>query len=309
MSTTSLPKHDLAGKRIVVAGGGLAGLAFAIALDQFWPDGHPKPEVVLYERSARELDREREGYTMSIKAESGLKALKEVGLLEKALSNSTTGHNGVDSVPTLWNSNWQPILDLSARKNPTKASNNIPPAGIRLVRYVLRDMLLNAVPSSTKIHWSKGCSKASLLDTGKVHLTFSDASTSTCDLLIAADGAKSAIRSSLLPDQTLEYAGVVAYMGTSRFAHGKPAPLSQGKWGMNLSSAGVPFLTFPVDAETMVWGLTYRSEKPRERIRGAEAIERREEILEEVRRRGAHLGGPFREIVEATDAKTLQVFK
>ena len=303
-------KHHLTGKRIIVTGAGLAALAFASALDPFWPDGYPKPELVLYERSSRDLDREREGYTMSIKPDSGLKALRELGLLEKALSQSTVGHNGIETTPTIWNSEWQPLLDLNARKKkPSQASGAIPPTGIRLVRYILRDLLLAAVPSHTTIHWGNGCTKAQLLPNGRVRITLSDASTSDCDLLIAADGANSTVRSSLLPTQSLDYAGVVCCMGTSRFPPGeKPAPNAQGKWGINLSSSGVPFLTFPVDDATTVWALSYRSAQPRERIRGTEALHYRQEIIDEVCQRGSHLQNPFQEIVEATDPRTLQIF-
>ena len=90
---------------------------------------------------------------MSIKPDSGLKALRELGLLEKALSQSTVGHNGIETTPTIWNSEWQPLLDLNARKKkPSQASDAIPPTGIRLVRYILRDLLLTAVSPHTTIH-------------------------------------------------------------------------------------------------------------------------------------------------------------
>jgi 2-polyprenyl-6-methoxyphenol hydroxylase-like FAD-dependent oxidoreductase len=303
-------KHHLAGKRIIITGAGLSALAFATALDQFWPAGHPKPELVLYERSSRELDREREGYTMSIKPDSGLAVLKELGLLEKALSHSTVGHNGIETAPTIWDTEWQPLLDLNARKKkPSQTRDTIPPTGIRLVRHVLRDILLTAVPSHTTIYWGKACSKAHLLPNGRVRITLADASTTECDLLIAADGANSTVRASLLPAQSPAYAGVVCCMGTSRFPPGgKPSPHLKGKWGINLSSKGVPFLTFPVDDATTVWALSYRSAQPRARIRGTEALHRRQELLDEVRQRGSHLQNPFHEIVEATDPRTLQVF-
>jgi 2-polyprenyl-6-methoxyphenol hydroxylase-like FAD-dependent oxidoreductase len=98
-------------------------------------------------------------------------------------------------------------------------------------------------------------------------------------------------------------------MGTSRFPPGgKPSPHLKGKWGINLSSKGVPFLTFPVDDATTVWALSYRSAQPRARIRGTEALHRRQELLDEVRQQGSHLQNPFHEIVEATDPRTLQVF-
>jgi 2-polyprenyl-6-methoxyphenol hydroxylase-like FAD-dependent oxidoreductase len=68
--------HELAGKHVIVIGVGLAGLAFAHALDRHWPREYTKPRISIYERPSKTLDRKREGYTMSIKPESELEALK-----------------------------------------------------------------------------------------------------------------------------------------------------------------------------------------------------------------------------------------
>ena len=54
--------------------------------------------------------------------------------------------------------------------------------------------------------------------------------------------------------------------------------------------------------------MSYTPEYPRDRIRGQEAIERRREILDEVRERGKMFHEPFGQFVEATDPQTLQVF-
>lgn len=304
MSIETTQKHELAGKRIIVAGAGLAGMAFAIAMHQSWPCEHPKPEIVLYERSSKSLKPGREGYTMSIKKESGLYALDCIGLLEAALSSSTVGTNGIQQRPTVWTKGWRPMLDL---KDPPKTQERIPSTGIRIVRHVLRQILLDSLPSDTQVHWEKGCDSVDFMEGGKVRVNLSDCSMDHCDLLIAADGANSAIRTALLPDDTLEYAGAICFQGTSRFPSGKPGLLAK-KWGINISGSGVAFLAFPVDSTTGPWALTYTSNEPRERIRGKEAIERKRELLDEVRQRGKMFGEPFGQFIEATDPETLQVF-
>jgi 2-polyprenyl-6-methoxyphenol hydroxylase-like FAD-dependent oxidoreductase len=307
MSTTIPEKHDLAGKRIIIIGAGLAGLAFACALDRFWPQGYSKPRVSIYERSSKTLDRKREGYTMSIKPEPGLEALKQLGLLEEALRNSTVGTHETKPLPTFWTKDWQSLLDMNMRVASEDSSTGIPSTGIRLVRHVLRDLLLDSVPKNTQINWTTTCDSARTLDSGGVQVELDDGSTEECDFLVAADGANSSVRSALLPDQRLDYAGAVCFMGTSRFPAGKP-DLLKHKWGINISGQGVPFLTFPVDNSTLVWAFSYRSKQPRARVRGDEAVQCRREILDEVRERGNMFREPFGQVVEATDPLTLQIF-
>lgn len=307
MSSPNIHKHELAGKRIIVTGAGLAGLAFASALERYWPQEHPKPQLVIYERSARALNQQHQGYTMNLKPEAGLHAMKELGLIDATLQASTVGINGTQPLPTFWTKEWKPFLDTNTPAKMQKFENDPGNSTIRIVRYVLRDILLANVPSNTTIHWEKGCTSALDLSNGKVQVTLSDGSTDSADLLIAADGANSAVRSAILPSESLQYAGAICIMGTSRFPSGKPDILSK-KWGMTFSGTGTQFLNFPVDENTGVWGLTYRSDQPRERIKGDEALARNDEIMQEVRQRGAIYHEPFSQFIDATDPMTLQVF-
>jgi 2-polyprenyl-6-methoxyphenol hydroxylase-like FAD-dependent oxidoreductase len=304
MSTTPLQKHDLAGKRIIVTGAGLAGMAFARAMHQNWPSEHPKPEIVIYERSSKVLKPGHEGYTMSIKKESGLHALDRIGLLDAALSSSTVGSNGIQQLPTIWANDWRPMLEI---KDPPPTQDHIPKSGIRIVRHVLRQILVDGLPSDTNVHWGKGCDSVDIIKDGRVRVNLSDGSSDECDLLVAADGVNSNVRSALLPEDALNYAGAICWQGTSRFPSGKPALLAK-KWGINISGSGVAFLNFPVDDTTSPWALTYKSDQPRERIRGKEAVERKQELLNEVQQRGKMFHDPFVEFIEATDPETLQVF-
>lgn len=304
MSFTNMDKRDLAGKRIIVSGAGLAGMAFARALERSWPQEHPKPELVMYERSAKILPADRQGYTMGIKKDFGLKALDALGLLDIALANSTVGANGTQQLPTLWDKNWHQLLD----PNPSmKHSERIPSYGIRLARHALRQMLLDALPEGTNVHWEKGIDSVEIIDGGRARVKLSDGSTDECDLLVAADGASSKVRSSLMPEIKLDYVGAIIIQGTSRFPAGKPSPVDR-KWGITMSGAGVAFLNFPFDSQSSVWGLTYTSDKPRERIRGKEAVDRQQEIFDEIRQKGKMFQEPFKQFIDATDPASLQIF-
>jgi len=241
---------------------------------------------------------------MSIKKESGLHALDRIGLLDAALSASTVGSNGIQQLPTIWANDWRPMLDF---KDSPPTQDRIPASGIRIVRHVLRQILVDGLPSDTKVHWEKGCDSVDIVEGGKVRVNLSDGSSDECDLLIAADGVNSNVRSALLPDDVLNYAGAICWQGTSKFPSGKPGLLEK-KWGINISGAGVAFLNFPVDDTTSPWALTYKSDQPRERIRGKEAVDRKQELLAEVQQRGKMFREPFGKFIEATDPETLQVF-
>jgi 2-polyprenyl-6-methoxyphenol hydroxylase-like FAD-dependent oxidoreductase len=307
MPLTTPGDHELAGKRVIIIGAGLAGLTFAHALDRYWPREYTKPRISIYERSSKTLDRKREGYTMSIKPESGLGALKQLGLLEDALRNSTVGTGDTQPLPIFWTKDWQSMLDMNPHTSSESAGNSIPSTGIRLVRHVLRDLLLDSVPKDIPIRWGTACDSVRILDGGGVQVGLADGSTEECDFLVAADGANSIFRSTLLPDKKLAYAGAVCFMGTSRFPAGKP-DLLKYKWDMNISGRGIRFLIFPVDSSRVVWALSYKSKLLRERVRGNEAMQRQQEVINEVRQRGKPLHEPFDQIIEATDPLTLQVF-
>ena len=57
-----------------------------------------------------------------------------------------------------------------------------------MIRHVLRDMLIDALPTDMHINWDDGCTAARILPKKKVQVDLEDRSTDICDFLIADDG-------------------------------------------------------------------------------------------------------------------------
>src|SRR5271168_3876188 len=104
MANTTTPNSAfLAGKKIIIAGAGISGLSFAIALHKFWLSQDPSIppfSITFYERDSAIPGPDREGYSLSIRSDGqsgGMKTLKNLGLVDLLLSRSITGVQGAAS--------------------------------------------------------------------------------------------------------------------------------------------------------------------------------------------------------------------
>ncbi|KAL2196682.1 hypothetical protein P885DRAFT_36866 [Corynascus similis CBS 632.67] len=300
--STSL--HFLSGRHIVVAGAGMAGLSFAVALHKLWPIDVPPPQLTIFERDVKQDSEGRVGYSLSLAGADdtgGLVALRDLGLLDEILSYAISGvdKNGAFK---LWDADWSQILSVRLRP-----ASGLPTAGIRIARKHLRQTLLEAV--ADEIQWGKACVSATKLESGKmlVQVAASNGSQETtveCDLLVVADGASSKIRAALRPDDVLQYAGAVQIAGIAHFPEGIPTPLNDN-WGQQVSGGhGVSCFYSPVDQHKVVWALSFREPTPRQAISAPASEQIARSLLNEVLARGHMLGQLFRTIVgSATDPK------
>jgi 2-polyprenyl-6-methoxyphenol hydroxylase-like FAD-dependent oxidoreductase len=299
--------HWLSGKHILVAGGGIAGLAFVRFLDRTWPVDVERPRVTLYEKREQKVSPEREGYSMSIRSDAmsgGMQALQKLCLLNETLAASITGRNGGRGSMYLWDVDWQPILKF---KQPATPPDGLPANSMRIARYILRQNLIDGLPSSCDAHWNISCESAEQLDDGKMRVTLSDGSTTDCDFLVAADGANSMIRASIRPSDKLQFAGAVSISANAKFPDGLPDLIKENH-GMVLGGGGSTVFVSPIDEHSAIWSVSFREPKPREPLRGDESIRAKDEILSEARERGKAFIEPFRTLMAATDPKTLHVF-
>ena len=302
-----------AGKKIIVAGAGISGLAFVVALRKQWLSLSPSltpPTITIYERDLKEFGIGREGYSISIRSDghaAGMQALQKLGLIETMLAQSITGLQENPGTFCLWDKDWKEIL--RAKASPPAATINSPALqtpSMRIARGVLRRILIEAVPESDQIHWGTICTGATKLTNGRIGVQLGNGRMKECDLLVAADGSKSKLRSSIRPEDTLRFAGAIGIMGSSRFEEKVPPPANRD-WGMYLSGTGAGLFVSPVDEHRAGWAVSYLSSGPREIPKPPFSKEQIDKILEEARERGKDFAEPFPTLLKATDPRTLGI--
>ncbi|EGO26930.1 hypothetical protein SERLADRAFT_414770 [Serpula lacrymans var. lacrymans S7.9] len=174
-----MPNHKF---RVAICGGGIGGLTLAVALAK-----HHDIDVVIYE-AAKRLTEIGAGVGLWPRAWKILKALGLDGDLAAASLDPPT-----EDLVTAFQyrksdrPNGLHFYDLHTQGNLLKFH-----------RADFQGVLLKHLPPSSHTHCSKRLESYSQSIAGPVELKFQDGSTATCDLLIGADGVKSAVRGSLL---------------------------------------------------------------------------------------------------------------
>jgi 2-polyprenyl-6-methoxyphenol hydroxylase-like FAD-dependent oxidoreductase len=297
--------HFAAAKTIVVAGAGMAGLSFVLALRQRWPSSETPPTIIIYERDAEDGGVEREGYTLSIRSDGpsqGMHALQKLGLLEETLRISISGIQEGRGGFCLWDTNWAELLKVQQRTPP-----GLPAASMRIARYLLRRTLIEALSPRDSIHWATACTNAIALPSGQLQVQLSNGQTRACDFLIAADGANSKLRRAIRPDDNLHFAGAVCIGGNARFPNGVPKPIT-ADWGLVVGGGGTGLFASPIDQNSAVWSLSYLAAEPRTTVKQPIPNEQANFLLQEALDRGKLFAEPFESLVRATDLATLMVF-
>lgn len=295
--------HFLEGKRIIVAGGGIAALAFVAALEQLWHLSS-RPDITVFERESREGSIQQDNYVLDVtggSADEGLYALQQLGLMDKVRACSTL-NSGLINV---WSDNWKFLASIK----PT-AHGNLPAAAIRIQRADLKRTLLDkAEQGGARFRWESTCTSAERLANGKIRVINkgTDGATSfteDCDILISADGASSNIRGSLRPqDNKSTYSGATQIGGISRLPQSLPHPVEE-HYGLQMSSGeGICCIYTPFDKETIGWAVS-KLEPPRDAQSGPFSSERSSALKMEALSAASMFAEPFRTIVEATDPAT-----
>lgn len=307
MDTEPPRPHFLEGNTIVVAGAGIAGSAFVIALRKLWDPRLKEPTIILYDRDSPDVTAQREGYTLSLAGydnSGGLVALKKLGLLENALEKAVSGLNNGGAFK-IWGPAWNEYA--SFRHKPVEG---LPSASVRIARKDLRQVLHNNLRPTDSVQWNSRCISAHRLQDGKVSVQVAQGSgesevisQETCDLLIAADGAHSKLRTYLRPEDSLEFAGAILRGGISRFDGPAPAPVNKD-WGFMLSGTGVSCFFSPVDQNSLVWGVGHleADQLPRLDLDDEKMVQ---QVIERALELGKDFQEPFGNIVAHTDPKTV----
>ncbi|CAG9953369.1 unnamed protein product [Clonostachys rosea f. rosea IK726] len=289
----SPPYHHLQDKRIIVAGAGIGGLAFVVALHHQWITSSlysagKFPSIFICDRDPKQVSQEREGYSLSLNGldiNGGLVALRDIGLLDAALKCSLLGTDSTNSF-RMWDAEWNELLRVTR-----KPHGGLPTAGIRIRRMDLRNILIQAAERITEIHWGTTCTSAKQLDDGRVQVMLSNTEGGT-------------IMEEFRPEDELNYQGVVQIGGIGQFPEGNlPKPINE-TWGMAVSGQGVGCFMSPVDKTSAVWAISREEPEPRQKPMSEGD---KQAALEEAKEIGQMLKGPFPEMIQATDPSTVFV--
>lgn len=296
-----MERHFLSGKTIVVAGAGIAGLSFKIAMRKLWPSGLPPPRILMYEREPRVTPEGRDGYSISLAGydeTGGLFAARDMGILDQVLQRATPGLDG-DFKLTLWDSTWKELL-----VQKYKPVDGLPTAGIRIARRELRNLLIE-VAGTNDVTWGASCVGAKKLANGKImvdvvnHSNSKERSQVECDLLVVADGASSKIRDMVRPEDPLQYTGIMMKGGLAVFPDGLPKPVDKN-WGILLSKGqGVACFFSPYNEKSMAWGVSYRSESIEAPVNYSNPRDV-QSVLDDCLELGKDFAEPFGSIIKAT---------
>ncbi|KIY70414.1 FAD/NAD(P)-binding domain-containing protein [Cylindrobasidium torrendii FP15055 ss-10] len=169
--------------RVAVCGAGIGGLLAAVALSK-----HEDIELDLYEGASR-LAEVGAGVGMFPRP---WRILEQLGLDEDLLK--TTVRPGKGPVPSFTYRKADAVVE------GTEVYTLVMQGGVTpLHRADFQNTLLRHLPSHYRLHTSKRL-KFYTQDKDGVTLTFEDGSTAICDVLLAADGMKSAARAQFLHD-------------------------------------------------------------------------------------------------------------
>lgn len=185
-------KH-IKNKKIAIVGGGPGGLTLARLLQMKGAD------VKVYERDENRFARDQ-GATLDLHEESGLKALREAGLIDEFYAHYRPGADKMlvadQHAKVLW------------KEEPQENIENQRP---EIDRGPLRKILLDSLEEETVV-WDSPISSLSRVGSGWC-LRFHSGDEAYADLVIAADGANSKIRPFLTPIKAL-YSGVTIVEGS-----------------------------------------------------------------------------------------------
>lgn len=213
--------------KATIIGAGIGGLTTAIALQQ------RGIEVEIFE-STDEFKKVGAGIVLAFNA---MQVFKRLGIAEKILR---TGVPLKEMRVSNVKANRLAGSDLKA----LGVHYDVMAAGIH--RAALHQVLLDALPN-VSIHLNKKLKQLNQKE--QIHLEFEDGTRHTTDLLIGADGVKSAVRQAIFPNSELRWSGQLCWRGIAKFK--LPA-----EWQARTNESvgeGKRFGWVPVDNETVYW--------------------------------------------------------
>lgn len=187
----------LQNKKVAIVGGGPGGLTLAKLLQLKGVD------VKVYERS-KDKSAVQQGATLDLHYESGLKALRECGLMEEFEKNYRPGAD------RLTITDQHAVVRFGEAEEGRIQDLNSEYARPEIDRGPLRDLLIESLQDET-IVWNAHCAELKK-EGSRWELIFKNGTVADADFVIAADGANSKIRKYITDIQPV-YSGITVLEG------------------------------------------------------------------------------------------------
>ncbi|CAF1339792.1 unnamed protein product [Rotaria sordida] len=178
-------------KTILIIGAGLGGLALAQLLQQ---ELSSSIKVIVFERDADEDFRDQ-GYFITIN-QMGNDVLKRISSVDDVFSHPST---------MSYSQHQLKLVDKSMNIMLEQTSGEI--------KIIERGILRRSLLKNIDVQWNKRFVSYKILDDG-VEIHFGDDSSVQGTLLVGCDGAKSLVRTQLIPDLQRNETGIVFVSGT-----------------------------------------------------------------------------------------------
>lgn len=223
---------------------------------------------------------------------------------------------------------WEQILKVRAADEASQKGGHL--RGCRIRRNALQGVLVEGVEScGLVVEWKWGTkaiavrpqlltgtevvesgSGQGLANTpGTMQVQLASGESLRADVVIAADGASSAIRQqhkALEGGGRLDYAGVAIIAGVSRFASHEDVPQRvRACWGLVTSGTGVGLFVSPVDDTSALWSLSFYAKERVEDRRWPMSKEVVVGLMKRVKELAMSFDAMVQELVERTDPETL----
>ncbi len=237
---------------VAIIGGGIGGVALAVACL------HRGIPFTLYERDLS-FDARSQGYGLTLQQAS--KAMAALGILtlnKGVVSTKHVVHNPEGKVVGEWGMRkW-----METNPNAAPRKNNI--HNIHIARQELRLALLNQLGQHANVQWGHQLTEIKTTAQNKVELSFMVNETTkqvTADLVVGADGIRSAVRKMIIGDETtpLRYLGCIVILGICKLSALQhiQSSLLDSATVFQTANGHERIYIMPYDAHSVMWQLSF----------------------------------------------------
>ena len=237
---------------VAIIGAGIGGVALAVACL------HRGIPFTLYERDDS-FDARSQGYGLTLQQAS--KAMAGLGILtlnKGVVSTKHIVHTPEGKVVGEWGMRkW-----MENEPNAAPRKNNI--HNIHIARQELRLALLNQLGGHAKVEWGHQLSEIKTTDQNKVELSFmvnGNSKKISTDLLVGADGIRSAVRNLIIGDQTtpLLYLDCIVILGICKLSalQDIQSNLLDSATVFQTANGHERIYMMPYDADSVMWQLSF----------------------------------------------------